>query len=87
MTLCPQVTLALDRGAREKEMAAQLLSAAYPDHVRSDGMAKGFIRLIEGTSPWGGGPLEETERAATMAFHPAPDHRHLCQRGVACSAN
>lgn len=44
----PQVSVSLDRGAREKEMAAQLLSAAYPDCVQAQNMAKGFLRLLEG---------------------------------------
>mmetsp|Transcript_37352 Transcript_37352/g.92359 ORF Transcript_37352/g.92359 Transcript_37352/m.92359 type:complete len:399 (+) Transcript_37352:383-1579(+) len=41
------VTMAMDRGDREKEAAAVLLSALYPAHVGSEQIARGFERLLE----------------------------------------
>ena len=41
------VTLAMDRGHREKEAAAVLLSALYPSALSSAQIQRGFVRLIE----------------------------------------
>jgi len=42
------VALALDKGCREKELLAQLLSAAVPRCVSHQQLAKGFTKLLEG---------------------------------------
>ncbi|MCO5605027.1 hypothetical protein L7F22_059204 [Adiantum nelumboides] len=41
------VSMSLDRHDREKEMAANLLSALYADVIEPDQLAKGFARLVE----------------------------------------
>ena len=41
------VTLAMDRGHREKEAAATLLSALYPSALSGAQIQRGFLRLVE----------------------------------------
>ena len=41
------VTMSMDRGDREKEAAAVLLSALYPHHVDPEQLQRGFERLLE----------------------------------------
>ncbi|CAL53999.1 MIF4-like, type 1/2/3 [Ostreococcus tauri] len=41
------VTLAMDRGNREKEAAATLLSALYPSALSGTQIQRGFVRLVE----------------------------------------
>lgn len=41
------VTLAMDRGNREKEAAATLISALYPDALSGAQIQRGFVRLVE----------------------------------------
>lgn len=41
------VTLAMDRGHRDKEAAAVLLSALYPSALSSAQIQRGFVRLVE----------------------------------------
>ena len=41
------VTMSMDRGDREKEAAAVLLSALYPHHVDPEQLHRGFERLLE----------------------------------------
>jgi len=44
---CLQVTMSLDHGAKEKELCAQLLSAACPQELPREQLVKGFTRLLE----------------------------------------
>ena len=41
------VTLAMDRGNREKEAASVLLSRLYPSHLSAEQIQRGFERLLE----------------------------------------
>lgn len=41
------VTMSMDRGDREKEAAAVLLSALYPHHIDPEQLQRGFERLLE----------------------------------------
>lgn len=41
------VTLAMDRGHREKEAAARMLSALYPSALSGSQVQRGFVRLVE----------------------------------------
>ena len=43
-----QVTMSLDHGAKEKELVAQLLSAACPQELTHDQVGRGVLRLLDG---------------------------------------